>query len=47
MMYQVETYIWTYLRVAMVAKMLMPNMTQAITTRMATGVGRSAYSRPF
>ena len=30
MMYQRETYICLYLRVAMVAKMLTPNMTQAI-----------------
>jgi len=45
--YHVETYICSYLRVAMVAKMLTPNITQAMTTSTATQVGRSAYSKPF
>ena len=47
MMYQSETYICSYLRVAMVPKMLAPNMIQAITTRMSSGSGSSAYSRPW
>ena len=47
MMYQRETYICWYLRWPMVAKMLMPNMTQATTTRMSSAVGSSAYSQPL
>src|ERR1039458_7615317 len=47
MMYQSETYICWYLRVAMVPKILMPNMIQAITTRTSSGSGSSAYSRPW
>ncbi len=47
MMYQMETYICAYLRVAMVPKMLMPYITQAITTRTSSGSGSSAYSKPW
>ncbi|OPZ80278.1 MAG: hypothetical protein BWY76_03399 [bacterium ADurb.Bin429] len=47
MTYQMETYICTYLRRAMVAKMLAPNITQAITTRTSSASGSSAYSRPW
>ena len=47
MVYQMETYICVYLRVAMVPKMLMPNITQAITTSTSSGSGSSAYSRPW
>ena len=39
-MYQMETYICWYLRVAMVPKMLMPNITQAITTRIVERHGQ-------
>ena len=47
MMYQMETYIWSYLRLAMVPKIFTPNMIQATTTRMSSGSGSSAYSRPW
>ena len=47
MMYQMETYICSYLREAMVPKIFAQNMSQAITTRMSSGMGSSAYSRPW